>query len=856
MRRPQAAKREITTRRQQINRRTLKPRKHRSLSQSSNASNTQLTQDRLFTQTKKCPELFGDMRKIPIEEGNRMKTIRDLGRTLCLFIAFVAIMSLAWSTSEAKIQWVTRNSVVWGQQQTVIGRSLIPGATSGTLLLSGTEVPFVIPAPNDTFTVQIRIGEGITPLVARIDSAGVPKYSDTLRLTLGYNLRPDAFAYASAVGRSVTLHCAILDNPDSASCTFSWTADARNPAAISLSNAQDSVALCDIPVSAPSGEYYFTCVVTSSRGDIVTARTIVTTDTAMVRPFDIIADHAQWIDSAIVYEIDPYTFVTSSRFADIAAKFADLASLGINAVWIQPIFPGGMYTTEDYFSFVSAFGTAQDLKNLVQSAHAHGIRVLLDLVPNHSSIMHPYAQDAITYGPQSHYFDFYQRTFDTAPYSQHYVLYTQGLMTFVFYRFFGSYIPNFNFNNPEVQRMFIEVGKYWIEHFDIDGYRVDAVWAIDARTPSFMQLWRKQLKSAKPDILLLAEDKATWSTPFDGRFDLAFDWYPEQAWVSHWVWQPFWVTGSSPTIFSDIREGQRADSLRASLTNHGLGYDPRAKILRFMENNDLPGFYEIHGLAMTKMVAALMFSLHGVPLLYCGQEVGNHYGFYSPYASIQSTDFVGLFPFYRMLCRMRKGYPALYGKQFQEVPVNPDTSLLAFRRWDRSQNLFGVINMGSKTITATLHLPVQQLDLDSMTTYYLTDILADQYFSGTPRALASLNVSMNSFSTRVLVLDTKIIQGVGPASLHLVPGVFELAQNYPNPFNPRSVIRYQLPMVSNVSLAVFDLLGREVAVLVDERKAPGSYEVQFDASRFASGVYFYRLRAGDFVATKKMLLLK
>jgi predicted GH43/DUF377 family glycosyl hydrolase len=89
-----------------------------------------------------------------------------------------------------------------------------------------------------------------------------------------------------------------------------------------------------------------------------------------------------------------------------------------------------------------------------------------------------------------------------------------------------------------------------------------------------------------------------------------------------------------------------------------------------------------------------------------------------------------------------------------------------------------------------------------------------------------------------------------------VPTRFALEQNYPNPFNPTTGIRFQMPGVSNVKLTVYDLMGREVAVLVDEKKAPGSYEVSFDGSRLSSGVYFYRLVAGSFVSTKKMLVLK
>ncbi len=102
-----------------------------------------------------------------------------------------------------------------------------------------------------------------------------------------------------------------------------------------------------------------------------------------------------------------------------------------------------------------------------------------------------------------------------------------------------------------------------------------------------------------------------------------------------------------------------------------------------------------------------------------------------------------------------------------------------------------------------------------------------------------------------------------PDAGRLLAQNFALEQNYPNPFNPSTVIKYNVSGArnsglgtSNTRLVVYDLLGREVAVLVDERKAPGSYEVSFDAAGLASGVYFYRLTAGSFVQSRKMLLVR
>ncbi len=93
-------------------------------------------------------------------------------------------------------------------------------------------------------------------------------------------------------------------------------------------------------------------------------------------------------------------------------------------------------------------------------------------------------------------------------------------------------------------------------------------------------------------------------------------------------------------------------------------------------------------------------------------------------------------------------------------------------------------------------------------------------------------------------------------SVPIIPSTFTLMQNYPNPFNPGTTIEYQLPVQGQVELEVFDALGREVATLVNGVEVPGYRSVRFDASRLASGPYFYRLRAGDFVQTRTMLLLK
>ena len=92
--------------------------------------------------------------------------------------------------------------------------------------------------------------------------------------------------------------------------------------------------------------------------------------------------------------------------------------------------------------------------------------------------------------------------------------------------------------------------------------------------------------------------------------------------------------------------------------------------------------------------------------------------------------------------------------------------------------------------------------------------------------------------------------------LKVLPPRYGIDQNYPNPFNPTSTIKYTLPKESHITFIIYDILGREIATLVNETQEAGYKSVQFNASNLASGIYFYRLQAGAFTETKKLLLIR
>jgi hypothetical protein len=115
-------------------------------------------------------------------------------------------------------------------------------------------------------------------------------------------------------------------------------------------------------------------------------------------------------------------------------------------------------------------------------------------------------------------------------------------------------------------------------------------------------------------------------------------------------------------------------------------------------------------------------------------------------------------------------------------------------------------------------------------------------------------VPASSYTSILAHYALDIVGGV--ATLPGVAGEYKLSQNYPNPFNPSTKIDFSIPSAGLAQLKVFNVLGQEVATLVNENMTVGNHSVTFDASRLASGVYLYKLVAGSFVSTKKMVLLK
>ena len=400
------------------------------------------------------------------------------------------------------------------------------------------------------------------------------------------------------------------------------------------------------------GEYYVSLTVEDAQGRSDTSTTYFVVEGGNAREVDLMTEHPAWIDRSVIYA--PVHQLWGGGFRAVEKRLPYLRELGVDALWLWPPVTtravGQEYAIADYFSIDPEWGTPEEMRSFVERAHELGLRVLLDFVPNHSSIEHRYYEAADREGPGSHYWDFYDRDEDG---------------TFTHY-FDWEHLPNLNYDEPQVRRMMTEAFAYWIREFDVDGFRVDAAWGVLRRRPDYWPEWREELKRIKPDLLLLAEATARRDYYFANGFDVGYDWTSQPG---QWAWASVWN-------FPQEAQGL----LEPALTNQGRGYPRDAVVMRFINNNDTDvRFVDQHGPQLTRTAAALEFTVPGIPLLFGGDEVGASYVPYSNLTKIPWKDRHDLRPWYDALIRMRDELPAIRSRQMQMLSTDA-SSVLAFIR--------------------------------------------------------------------------------------------------------------------------------------------------------------------------------
>jgi glycosidase len=382
----------------------------------------------------------------------------------------------------------------------------------------------------------------------------------------------------------------------------------------------------------------------------------------------------EWVKDAVVYEVFPRVFSPEGNLAGVTARLDHIRDLGATVVWLMPVHPIGLekrkgtygspYSIRDFYAVNPDYGTAEDLKILVRQAHARGLKVILDVVANHT------AWDSVLMATP----DFYVRD-------------AQGRVQPPNPGW--SDVAKLDYENPRLRAYMFEMMAYWLREFGVDGFRCDVAGLVPT---DFWEEARPKLEAVRPDLFLLAE----WSTP--DLLAKAFD--ADYAWPFH------------AALNRVLSLGAPASGIRAAWAEERRNFPRGSLHLRFSDNHDERRAIARFGEPATLAAAGLVFTLDGIPLVYNGQEIGDTTESGGPALTERLPIFwAGVerrpaFPrLFQDILALRRAHAALRRGETLWLANSDDARVLSFLRRGDGEEILVVVNLSSRPWEGRVEVP-------------------------------------------------------------------------------------------------------------------------------------------------------
>ena len=385
-----------------------------------------------------------------------------------------------------------------------------------------------------------------------------------------------------------------------------------------------------------------------------------------------------WVRDGVIYEIYPRAFSQQGNFNAITARLDDLKDLGVTILWLMPIHPigqkkkkgtiGSPYAVRDYYAINPDYGTAAELKRLIREAHARSMKVIIDIVANHTSW-----DSVLMKRPE-----FYERD-------------AQGQIT---YPHDWYDIAALNYSNQELRRYMTDMLKYWLREFDLDGFRCD----VAAEVPTdFWENARVELDKIKPDIVMLAE--AHEAELLVNAFDLDYSWPLHSA------------------LAKVVQGLSSAATLREEWEKEVQTWPRGALHMRFSDNHDERRAIARFGEPAALAASAFVFTLDGVPMIYNGMEVGDTTESGAPALFEKLPIFWPIAErrpefrrFYREIMAQRRASKALRRGSLEWVKNSDESRVVTFVRRAEGEEVLVAINFSNRPFSGTVREAALSLD--------------------------------------------------------------------------------------------------------------------------------------------------
>ncbi|MDA0986830.1 MAG: alpha-amylase family glycosyl hydrolase [Bacteroidetes bacterium] len=568
------------------------------------------------------------------------------------------------------------------------------------------------------------------------------------------------------------------------------------------------------------------------------------------------------LDKLIIYELNISEFAGGyfgksagqATYQDMIKLLPYFDSLGVNAIELMPIndfsnlgksgFSWG-YDISSYFALEPQYGTPKDFKMFVDSAHSHGISIIIDAVYNHLT-------DASALWRM-------QPNGESNPYFK--------LKTDLRYNedqlFFFEDLDHWN---DETQELVYASIKMWIDDYKVDGFRYDFTqgigWNINEPTKGILGWINKianeyqnsiyQIVEHLPESPALVYYSGATSGWHDSFIDKIFAERLEQ--VSLTDFENL-IIGLGAFSGNDTPSQPSSYSSRTEPVNATVNHDEVSILSEMMK-----GISYADALKRDKLYSTFIFTSLGIPMLWQSMEFGAPRGFttntklnYRPveWSYYNTPEGKKHFNYFSRLAFQRRKNPALNNGVLKIVNRFPNEKTLVWGFEDSQSNskFITIANLSSQDRTFT--------NFNWLANGNWYDIYTQQKFEVQNTVIPNFTIPAYT----ALMFTNKTNQELGIVTSALtenknIPKKYNLLQNYPNPFNPITTIEYDLPIESKVKVLIFDLFGREVQILENQNKESGTYKINFNGKNLASGIYFCKLEAGSYTKTIKLNLLK
>ena len=382
-----------------------------------------------------------------------------------------------------------------------------------------------------------------------------------------------------------------------------------------------------------------------------------------------------WLRSGVMYEIFPRNFSASGDLNGVTARLDELKDLGVDILWLMPVHPlgekmkkgsvGSPYCVRDFYAINPDYGTTNDFKRLVTGAHAHGMKVVMDVVTGHT------AWDSVLLAQHP---DFYKK--DAAgkihpPYPD------------------WSDVVELDYANPELRRYMIAMLKYWVAAFDVDGFRCDTAYTVPV---DFWESARTELEKIKPEIVIIT-DAGAKPLLLSKAFDMDYG-------------------GNLFTTVNQVMSSlQPASFIKDSWAHTDEQFANDSLHLRFTDYHNVPRATVRFGLDGALAAQVLTLALDGVPLFYNGMEVGDATESADPalFEKIPVFWHPGGRPplrdIYRALIKMRKQNPAFTSGDLVWLTNSAPGEVITLLRKDSKDEFLILLNLSSRRVSANVELP-------------------------------------------------------------------------------------------------------------------------------------------------------